>query len=148
MRVNQIAWTTICTLFFLSFFFCHSVFAMEITSEFGWREHPIYGDSRFHSGIDIAADHGAGIPAVYDGVVIYADWYEGYGKTVVLQHGDTTYTLYGHCAELYVVPGQAVKQGDVIAAVGSTGVSTGPHLHLSLIRDGQWVDPREIWSGS
>lgn len=128
---------------------CFSAFskaqAGEITSPFGWRTHPITGEWKFHSGIDIGADYGAPIPAVWAGQVIFAQEYSGYGYTVILDHGNSTYTLYGHCQSLYVAAGQAVSQGQVIAAVGSSGNATGPHLHLELIRNNQYVDPITIW---
>ncbi|MFP4498530.1 MAG: murein hydrolase activator EnvC family protein, partial [Vulcanimicrobiota bacterium] len=91
-----------------------------ITSNFGWRVHPIYGNSRFHTGIDIGAYHGSGIRAADSGNVIYSGWCGGYGYTVMIDHGRGVTTLYGHCSELYVNVGQAVSKGDTIAAVGST----------------------------
>lgn len=131
---------------FVFFITVHSVaLAFTVTSEFGWRNHPITGEWKFHSGIDIAADSGDPIPALWDGQVVYADWYSGYGNCVILAHENATYTLYGHCSQLFVRPGESIKQGQVIAAVGSTGDSTGPHLHLSLIVNNQWVDPMTIW---
>ncbi len=120
-------------------------YAMTITSPFGWRIHPISGERSFHTGIDIAGDMGAPIPAVWEGQVTFAGWYGGYGNVVVLYHGGTTYTLYGHCSQIYVQVGQTVKQSDTIAAVGSTGNSTGPHVHLEYVKDGQYVDPMKIW---
>jgi murein DD-endopeptidase MepM/ murein hydrolase activator NlpD len=121
------------------------VVAMTITSSFGWRTHPITGESSFHNGIDIAADEGTPIPAVWAGQVVYADWYTGFGNTVIIDHGSNTYTLYGHCSQLLVSPGDRVEQGGIIALVGTTGMSTGPHLHLSLIRNNQYIDPLVIW---
>lgn len=118
--------------------------AFTVTSPFGWRQHPISGEWKFHSGVDLAAEEGEPIPALWDGQVVYADWYEGYGLCVVLAHANNTYTLYGHCSTLYVRPGDTVKQGQAIAAVGSTGESTGPHLHLSLIVNQEWVDPLPV----
>lgn len=122
-----------------------SAAALTITSPFGWRTHPITGEWKFHNGVDIAADYGNGIPALYPGRVVYADWYDGYGNTVILDHGDTLYTLYGHCSRLYVSPGQQVEAGQIIAAVGSTGDSTGPHVHISIWKDNQYIDPMTIW---
>jgi murein DD-endopeptidase MepM/ murein hydrolase activator NlpD len=122
-----------------------TAFAMTVTSPFGWREHPILGGGRFHNGIDIAGDEGASIPAIWAGQVVYADWYEGFGNTVILYHGGTVYTLYGHCSSLLVNVGETAEQGKVIALVGSTGMSTGPHLHLSLIQNQEYIDPMAIW---
>lgn len=105
----------------------------EITSLFGWRTHPIFGDSRFHSGTDIGAPMGTPAIASYAGTVAIADWLGGYGQTVVLHHHDGTLeTLYAHLSEILVAPGEQVQQGQIIGRVGSTGNSTGPHLHFEL----------------
>jgi len=113
----------------------------EITSGFGLRIHPILGSSRFHAGIDFGADYGSMIRAADSGIVIFAGWYGGYGYAVVIDHGNGIATLYGHTSKLYVAEGQAVKRGEAIAAVGSTGLSTGPHLHFEVRKDGEPVDP-------
>jgi murein DD-endopeptidase MepM/ murein hydrolase activator NlpD len=114
-----------------------------ITSAFGWRIHPISGESRFHSGTDIGADQGTPVLAAFAGKVQLADFMGGYGLTIVLQHNKgTEETLYGHLSELFVKPGETVKQGEVIGRVGSTGFSTGPHLHFEFRQhspDGAWV---------
>jgi murein DD-endopeptidase MepM/ murein hydrolase activator NlpD len=114
-----------------------------ITSAFGWRIHPISGESRFHSGTDIGADQGTPVLAAFAGKVQLADFMGGYGLAVVLQHNKgTEETLYGHLSELFVKPGETVKQGEVIGRVGSTGFSTGPHLHFEFRQqspDGSWV---------
>lgn len=105
----------------------------EITSLFGWRTHPIFGDNRFHSGIDLGAPTGTPVVAAYSGTVSIADWMGGYGQTVVLQHQNATLeTLYAHLSNIFVQPGEVVEQGQVIGEVGSTGNSTGPHLHFEL----------------
>jgi murein DD-endopeptidase MepM/ murein hydrolase activator NlpD len=113
-----------------------------ITSEFGWRIHPVLGTERFHSGMDFGADYGAAITAAGPGIVILADWYGGYGNAVILDHGNGITTLYGHGSNLLVQAGQAVTLGQPIATVGSTGLSTGPHLHFEVRQDGEPVDPR------
>ncbi len=115
--------------------------AGEITSPFGWRMHPVLGYERFHAGLDIGADYGATIYAAERGTVIFAGWYGGYGNTVIIDHGGNIITLYAHTSELYVVEGQTVQRGQAIAAVGSTGLSTGPHLHFEVRRDGEPTDP-------
>ena len=112
-----------------------------ITSPYGYRIHPIYGTMRFHSGIDIGAYYGSSILAADSGVVIEAGWIGGYGNTVIIDHGGGYSTLYGHASQLYVHPGQLVQQGEPIAAVGSTGNSTGPHLHFEVRINGDPVDP-------
>ncbi|MEB3337257.1 MAG: M23 family metallopeptidase [Leptolyngbyaceae bacterium] len=113
-----------------------------ITSLFGWRIHPIFGDSRFHSGTDLGAPLGTPVLAAYAGQVAIADFLGGYGLTVVLNHNQNTQeTLYAHLSEIFVQPGEEVKQGSVIGRVGSTGNSTGPHLHFEfrqLTKEG-WV---------
>ncbi|MGJ3245587.1 MAG: M23 family metallopeptidase [Elainellaceae cyanobacterium] len=104
-----------------------------ISSPFGWRVHPIFGSERFHTGTDLAAPMGTPVVAAYAGQVAIADLMRGYGLTVVLRHNDATQeTLYGHLSELFVKPGEWVDQGEVIGRVGSTGNSTGPHLHFEL----------------
>lgn len=120
--------------------------ALVVTSAFGWRDHPISGEESFHTGVDLGAEYGTPIGAVWAGTVAYAGWYGGYGNVVVLDHGDTVFTLYGHFAEVTVEPGQSVAAGDLIGYVGSTGYSTGPHLHLELWKKGQYVDPLTIWT--
>jgi len=113
----------------------------EVTSGFGWRMHPILGYQRFHSGIDFGADYGTTINAADNGTVIFAGWYGGYGNAVIIDHGGGITTLYGHTSEIYVSEGQAVQRGQAIAAVGSTGLSTGPHLHFEVRQNGDPVDP-------
>ncbi|MBD2772244.1 murein hydrolase activator EnvC family protein [Iningainema tapete] len=111
------------------------------SSAFGWRVHPILGYSRFHTGLDFAASYGSTIRAADSGTVIFAGWYGGYGKAVIIDHGKGITTLYGHTSELLVGEGQTVQRGSAIASVGSTGLSTGPHLHFEVRRDGTPVDP-------
>jgi murein DD-endopeptidase MepM/ murein hydrolase activator NlpD len=104
-----------------------------ISSLFGWRVHPIYGDTRLHTGTDIAAPMGTPIVAAFGGTVVTADFLQGYGITVVIEDQDgTQQTLYAHMSELFVEAGDDVNQGDVIGRVGSTGNSTGPHLHFEV----------------
>ncbi len=103
-----------------------------ITSLFGWRVHPITGDRRFHSGTDLGAAMGTPILAAATGQVEVADWVGGYGLTVIMNHSSAQQTLYGHMSEIFVQPGQVVQQGTVIGRVGSTGNSTGPHLHFEV----------------
>ncbi|MFN4834313.1 MAG: murein hydrolase activator EnvC family protein [Pseudanabaena sp.] len=112
-----------------------------VTSNFGWRTHPILGTERFHAGIDFGADYGSLIYASEQGRVIYADWYGGYGNAVIVDHGNGMTTLYAHCSDLYVKDGDVVAKGQPIAAVGSTGFSTGPHLHFELRANGEPIDP-------
>ena len=112
-----------------------------ITSEFGWRTHPIFGSARFHSGIDIGGDYGMPIHAAASGVVIDAGWIGGYGNTIMIEHGSGIVTLYGHNESLAVGVGQQVNQGDVIAYCGSTGNSTGPHCHFEVRVGGEPVSP-------
>ncbi|MEH1849257.1 MAG: peptidoglycan DD-metalloendopeptidase family protein [Nostoc sp.] len=111
------------------------------SSPFGWRIHPILGYRRFHAGLDFAASYGSTIRAADSGRVIFAGWYGGYGRAVIIDHGNGMTTLYGHTSELYVSEGQAVERGQAIGAVGSTGFSTGPHLHFEVRRNGTPVDP-------
>ena len=112
-----------------------------ITSQFGNRFHPVLGYSRFHSGTDFGVDTGTPIQAAETGIVIFAGWYGGYGNAVILDHGGGLTTLYGHASRLNVSEGETVKKGDAIAAVGTTGLSTGPHLHFEVRLNGEPVDP-------
>ena len=116
----------------------------EITSLFGYRMHPILGYQKFHSGIVFGADSGTTIRAAAAGVVIFADWYGGYGNAVIVDHGGGITTLYGHTEGFYIANGQAVQKGQPIAAVGSTGLSTGPHLHFEVRKDGEPIDPAQF----
>ncbi len=111
-----------------------------VTSRFGWRTHPLTGTRRFHSGVDIGAPMGAPVVASVTGTIVSAGWNGGYGKAIVIQHG-TQQTLYGHLSEISVQAGQSIDQGTVIGLVGSTGNSTGPHLHFEerISTDKGWV---------
>ncbi|MGA7952838.1 MAG: peptidoglycan DD-metalloendopeptidase family protein [Gloeobacterales cyanobacterium] len=113
----------------------------RITSRFGYRIHPIYGTRRFHAGVDFGLPIGAAIRAADSGVVIYSGWYGGYGRTVIIDHGNGLTTLYGHTSASYVSAGQSIQRGQRIAAVGSTGLSTGPHLHFEVRVNGTPVNP-------
>lgn len=116
--------------------FTNPVPGYPVTSPFGWRVHPIFGTRRLHTGIDFGAPAGVKIRACDSGVVVSAGWRGGYGKAVLVDHGRGLVTLYGHASAYYVRAGQHVKKGQIIAAVGSTGQSTGPHLHLELRKNG------------
>ncbi|MEY3297242.1 MAG: hypothetical protein RLZZ597_502 [Cyanobacteriota bacterium] len=113
----------------------------RISSGFGNRMHPILGYSRFHGGVDFAAPQGSTIFAADSGQVIFSGWYGGYGQAVIIDHGGGLTTLYAHASRLFVREGQAVQQGQAIAAVGSTGLSTGPHLHFEVRQGGNLVNP-------
>ncbi len=115
---------------------CHT-----ITSEYGWRTHPIFKDQRFHSGIDIGAQYGASIVAAYGGTVVASTYNASMGNYIMIDHGDSLYTIYMHCSSLYVKSGQEVSAGQSIAAVGSTGNSTGPHLHFTVRVNGDYTSP-------
>jgi len=108
---------------------------------FGWRTDPVTGSRSFHRGIDIVADRGTPIRATADGVVTRATRMADYGKMIDLSHGHGYATRYGHMSEILVKPGQTVRRGDVIGRVGSTGRSTGPHVHYEVFRDGRRVNP-------
>ncbi|MDO4285301.1 MAG: peptidoglycan DD-metalloendopeptidase family protein [Eubacteriales bacterium] len=112
-----------------------------ISSEYGYRIHPIYGDSRFHNGLDMAAPGGSPILAAYDGTVVAASYSSSMGNYIMIDHGDGLYTIYMHASALYVSKGASVTKGQQIAAVGSTGNSTGNHLHFSVRLNGSYVSP-------
>jgi murein DD-endopeptidase MepM/ murein hydrolase activator NlpD len=112
-----------------------------ISSPFGYRTHPVLGYRRLHAGMDFAGAYGSPIRAADAGTVIFAGWYGGYGNAVIISHGKGLTSLYGHSSQLFVSEGQTVQRGQQIAAVGSTGLSTGPHLHFEVRRDGTPTDP-------
>ncbi len=113
-----------------------------ITSGYGYRVHPIHGTRRLHKGIDLAAGSGSAIAASKGGTVISAGWLGGYGNAVVISHGNGLTTLYAHQSKIAVTVGQGVGRGEVIGYVGSTGQSTGPHLHFEIRSNGAPVNPR------
>jgi murein DD-endopeptidase MepM/ murein hydrolase activator NlpD len=113
----------------------------RITSLFGPRRHPILGYARMHAGVDFGAGWGTPIVAAASGVVGYAGYHGGHGNYVRLDHGGGLGTGYGHMSRFAVSPGQSVSAGQVIGYVGSTGLSTGPHLHYEMYRNGRTVNP-------
>jgi murein DD-endopeptidase MepM/ murein hydrolase activator NlpD len=113
----------------------------RITSEYGWRIHPIFKTRRFHDGIDIGAPTGSTIVAANNGKVIYAGAYGGYGNTIIIDHGGGISSLYAHLSKILVKNGDQVKKGGKIGLVGSTGWSTGPHLHFGVMKNGQHTNP-------
>lgn len=112
-----------------------------LTSRFGARYHPILGGWRQHSGVDLAAATGTPVTAPSPGVVVAAQWWGGYGLFVAVDHGKGVQTRYGHLSQLAVAPGQQVSMGQVLGYVGSTGNSTGPHLHYEMRVNGQPLNP-------
>ena len=112
-----------------------------LTSRFGNRRHPISGTMRRHAGIDIAASRGSPVQASGAGTVVSAGWAGGYGILVVVAHGNGLESRYAHLSQLAVASGQSVAEGQVVGYVGSTGRSTGPHLHYEVRRDGRALDP-------
>lgn len=126
--------------------------AMEgtyITSGYGNRLHPIQGVYKNHAGIDISGSNvnGAPVVAAADGVVTYAGWIGGYGNCIIINHGSGIVSLYGHGSETVATVGQVVKQGDIVMKVGSTGNSTGPHVHFEIRKNGEVVDPIPYLNG-
>ncbi|MFH1542273.1 MAG: peptidoglycan DD-metalloendopeptidase family protein [bacterium] len=121
------------------------IFAMpttgRFTSSYGWRRHPIWGGKNFHRGQDIANKYGTPIKAADAGEVIFAGWWDGYGKAIVIDHGRSTTTVYGHMSRLYKQVGDIVAKGQIVGLMGSTGYSTGPHLHFEVRKNGKPVDP-------
>jgi len=113
----------------------------RLASGFGMRMHPIYKIMKLHAGLDFTADRGTEIYAAGDGVVEKADWMSGYGQIVIINHGFGYKTRYAHCSKYNVKQGQKVKRGDVIAFVGNTGASVGPHLHYEVRKNGEAVNP-------
>lgn len=114
----------------------------EISSEFGWRAHPLTGIPNLHEGVDLTVPAGMPILAAASGKVVKAGWHGGYGMLVEIAHGRSLVTRYAHAQAIHVRPGDWVGQGQMIAEVGSTGHSTGPHLHFEIRLLGQALDPR------
>ncbi len=112
-----------------------------LTSGYGYRRHPIFRTVIFHTGIDIGLRYGTAIAAADGGQVIFAGWWGGYGQATIIDHGNGFSTVYGHQSRIYVKKGQAVRKGQTIGAVGSTGYSTGPHLHFEIRQRGATVNP-------
>ena len=116
---------------------------VRISDDYGNRTHPILGTQQFHNGVDMAAPSGSPILAAYDGEVVAADYSASMGNYIMINHGDGIITIYMHASSLSVSKGQTVVRGEEIGKVGSTGRSTGPHLHFSVRKDGNYVSP---WS--
>lgn len=113
----------------------------RITSRFGYRVHPVLGVRKLHTGVDFAVPSGTAVRAAGSGVVVHAGWLGAYGNAVIIDHGGGVSTLYGHNSSVRVSVGQSVSQGDVVASSGSTGYSTGPHVHFEVRRGGRPVNP-------
>ena len=112
-----------------------------ITSGWGSRWHPVFGGLRFHDGVDFGLESGVAVPAAAGGTVAYSGWYGGYGIYVEIDHGDGSTSFYGHLSGATVATGQSVSKGQLLGYVGSTGYSTGPHLHLGYWVNGSSADP-------
>lgn len=114
---------------------------VRLTSSFGMRDHPVTGRRAAHKGIDLAAPTGTPIHAAADGIISRASWFGGYGLYISIEHGGQIETRYGHMSRLNVADGQRVAKGDIIGFVGTTGRSTGPHLHYEVRVNGEAVNP-------
>lgn len=119
----------------------------RLSSGFGYRRHPISGASKLHKGLDLSASSGTRIMAADAGTVAFAGWRGGYGYCVIINHNNGFETLYGHCSKLVADAGDNVRRGDYIADVGSTGASTGPHLHFEVHRGTSPIDPKPFFAG-
>lgn len=119
----------------------------EIVSVLGWRKNPFGSGYEYHTGIDIEAPYGAPVYATAEGIVDYAGWLSDYGKTVIIKHPSGYETLYGHFSKIKVKIGEKVKAGEIIGYVGSTGRSTGSHLHYEVRLDSKFLDPLKfiVW---
>lgn len=115
----------------------------RISSPFGWRIHPTLGVNKFHNGVDMAAPKGTDILAAFSGEVVAATYNSTMGNYVMMNHGNGFYTIYMHASKLCVSPGQIIIEGEKIAEVGSTGRSTGPHLHFGVRKNGEYVNPMD-----
>ena len=115
----------------------------EVTNPYGWQEHPVTKQKSLHSGVDLAADYGTNVLAVADGTVLDCSYDAAYGYILTLEHENGVQTQYAHLSEFLVKPGDTVQQGQIIAKTGDSGWTTGPHLHLGVLIDGEAVDPLE-----
>lgn len=127
--------------------FVYPVNASRLSSVYGKRFHPVHKYHRHHSGVDLAAPKSTPIRSVSGGVVIFADYYAGYGNYISIKHENGLTTHYGHCNEIKVSIGQKVKAGQVIGTIGSTGVVTGPHLHFEIRKNGVPKNPEKYIKG-
>jgi len=127
--------------------YVYPLMAPRVSSGFGLRIHPIRRFSRDHQGVDLAAPIGSPIRAISAGTIVFADPYQGYGKLVVIKHNHGITSHYAHCDKLRVNPGQRVKAGEIIAYVGSSGLSTGPHLHFEIRYNGRAINPETLIPG-
>lgn len=119
--------------------------APRLSSNYGTRQHPIFRKSRHHSGIDLAAPENSHVRTILPGVVIFADKHGGYGKLVTVRHQQGYASMYGHLSDVRVNVGQTLKGGQIIGRVGSTGWSTGAHLHFEWRRNGAPLDPLKVF---
>ena len=115
----------------------------EVTNPYGWRENPVVKQKSLHPGVDLAADYGTSVLAVADGTVLDCSYDAAYGYILTLEHENGVQTQYAHLSEFFVEPGDTVQQGQIIAKTGDSGWSTGPHLHLGVLMNGEAVDPLE-----
>ncbi|MFN3428474.1 MAG: peptidoglycan DD-metalloendopeptidase family protein [Candidatus Sericytochromatia bacterium] len=116
----------------------------RFSSPYGMRKHPVTGQHKLHTGLDIAAATGTPVKVPRSGTVTFAGWSGGYGNYVVIDHGNGLQTAYAHLSAINVRKGQSVSAGSQLGKVGSTGMSTGPHLHFEVKRNGQFVDPKTV----
>lgn len=133
-------------LMFVLVMFQAAAYAAPVTSMFGWRIHPISGVERFHTGTDIGYEYGEPVQAMLPGKVVFAGVWGGYGNCVILEHAGGDHTLYGHMSEITVPEGRNVGIYEEIGKIGSTGYSTGPHLHLEWWHNGEYVDPLPLFN--
>ena len=117
---------------------------VSVSSGFGYRIHPVTGEKKMHSGVDLGLPTGTPIYAVADGVVESSGDLGNCGKGVRINHSGGYMSVYCHASKLHVAMGESIKSGQVIADVGSTGISTGPHLHLGIKKNGEWIDPKTV----
>lgn len=119
----------------------------NVISKFGYRRNPFTGHgAEYHSGIDIKGERGSSVKTTADGTVEFAGWYGGYGKCVIVKHENDLKTLYGHLSEISVTEGEKIECGQIIGKLGSTGRSSGPHLHYEIIKNEEKVNPNEYFN--
>lgn len=127
--------------------YVYPVISSRLSSKYGKRIHPVHKRARHHSGVDLAAPKNTPIRSIAAGTIIFADYYAGYGNFISIKHKNGLTSHYGHCSNIKVSVGNKIKAGQIIGAIGATGVVTGPHLHFEIRKNGIPQDPEKFIKG-
>lgn len=124
--------------------YVYPLLSEKVSSNFGTRKHPIKKIRKHHNGIDLAVPADTPVRAIRSGKIVFSDVHKGYGNLITIMHNLKDFSLYGHLKSFNVEIGQEVKSGQIIGFVGSSGLATGPHLHLEIIKDGKAINPKKV----